>query len=437
MFQKKELVSIIIALALTPLTLHAQSFSSGSTGADGALDLSNVNCSPTVFGCQIQVPESGIFHFTTVNIPTGKTLSFIPNLRNTSVIILAQGAVTIGGRIEISGGFDYVRQLGQTSAPGPGGFAGGGPAFGQNGFGPGGGNTNDAHGRWIGPISLVPIIGGSGGRNGLASNSEGGGAGGALVIASSSSIAFTQTAVINAQGRAGHSSGNAFGGGSGGAIRLVANVVNVAGTLNAYGSSDFPGGHPGVIRLEAPAGSLSFTGSANPLPIISTTVNPLIVPESTTPSLTITSIGGFPVGYTAGRPDVVDLILPNQLADPINVVVQAHNIPIGTKINLNISGSANASYTQGTLSGTSTSSSATIPVSGLNRIGATYLIAIADFTLPASMAQANPKGPNQIAKARVIAKPKTDSKLVFLRSDGTEIQLSSVPKTIQQQFGLN
>src|SRR5262249_33701118 len=132
-----------------------------------------------------------------------------------------------------------------------------------------------------------------------------------------------------------------------------------------------------------------------------------------------------------GRPDVVDLILPNQLADPINIVVQAHNIPVGTEVSLSISGPANGSFSPGTLAGTTASSSATIGVSGLNRTGATFIIAIADFSLPATMAKANPVGPNQIANVRVIAKPNADSKLVFMRKDGTEIALSNVPKTIQ------
>src|SRR6185369_5977194 len=104
MFSKDKLLYIVVSVALTPLTICGQSFSSGSTGADGALDLSTVSCPQTVFGCQLQVPESGIFNFTTVNIPAGKILSFIPNLRNTPVILLAQGAVTIGGKIELSGG---------------------------------------------------------------------------------------------------------------------------------------------------------------------------------------------------------------------------------------------------------------------------------------------------------------------------------------------
>lgn len=426
MFSKDILLYIVISVALAPLTINAQSFSSGSTGADGALDLSTVSCPQTVFGCQLQVPESGIFNFTTVNIPAGATLSFIPNLRNTAVIILAQGAVTIGGTIQISGGKDYVHRTLNLVAAGPGGFAGGNLG-GHNGFGPGGGNTADTRGRWVGPISLVPIVGGSGGMG--FSQSNGGGGGGAITIASSTSISLPISGQILALGDFSSSCCP----GAGGAIRLVANSINVGGILQA---NAFNNGHPGVIRLEAPAGSLFFTGTGNPLPVISTTVNPQIVPTSTTPSLSITSIGGFPVGYTAGRPDVADLILPNQLVDPINVVVQAHNIPVGTEVRLSISGPSNGTFTPGTLSGTTASSSATIGVSGLNRTGASYIIAIADFSLPASMAEANPTGPNQIAKVRVIAKPNANSKVVFMRKDGTQIDLPSVPKTIQQQFGL-
>lgn len=435
MFPKEKLAYLVLWFALTPLPVCAQGFSSGSTGADGALDLTAASCASSVFGCQIQVPESGVLNFTTVNIPTGKTLSFVPNLRNTPVIILAQGSVTIGGRIELSGGLDYAHQISLTTAPGPGGFSGG-ISLGQNGFGPGGGNSGNPHGRWIGPLSLVPIIGGSGGVCGDGNNARGGGGGGAIVIASSTAINVTVTGVIEAHGNTGFNNSVVHGGGSGGAIRLVANVVNVAGSLNAYGSSNLLGGNPGVIRLEAPAGSLTFIGSSNPLPIISTTINPQIVPGSATPSLAITSIGGFPVGYTAGRPDVVDLILPSQLTDPINVVVQAHNIPVGTQVNLNISGPGNATFTTGTLSGTTATSSASMPVTGLSRNGATYIIAIADFSLPASMAKANPTGPNHIAKIRVLAKPNAASQLVFLRRDGTEVDLRSVPKAIRQQLGL-
>lgn len=389
------------------LIARAQSFSSGSTGADGPLDCSN--------NCLIQLPESGILNYTTVNVPSNTLLRFKPNYRNTPVILLAQGDVTIGGQIDVAA---------SGRVPGPGGFYGGlinGP-----GYGPGAGSGQQP-GKWLGSLSLVPIVGGSG--SGGCCGLPGGGGGGALVIASSTSIILLPNSVMNANGSASYD-GHEYTG-SGGAIRLVANSINIAGSLNADGTYD------GVIRLEAPAGSLFFTGSADPLPILSTTVNPHIISDSSTPSLSITSIGGFPVSYTAGRPDMVDLILPNQVSDPISVLVQAHNIPVGTQVNLTISGPSSGTFTPATLSGTQASSSATIGVSGLSRTGATYLIAFADFTLAAGMANSNRKGPDQIAKVRVIAKPGSESRLVFLRKTGTEIDLTRVPKVIQRQFGLN
>lgn len=352
-------------------------------------------------------------------------MSFFKNYRNTPVILLAQGNVTVAGTIHISA------QAG-TRIPGPGGFYGG--AAGSAGFGPGGGATvqgSASDGKWVGSLPLVPIIGGSGagGYVGNPCDCFGGGGGGAIVIASSSLIVLQGAIYAN-----GASGVTLFG--SGGAIRLVANSVNVSGSLQAFGRFGDASGL-GVIRFEAPAGSLFFSGSSNPSPILSTTINPQIFSDSSTPSLSITSVGGFPISYTAGRPDSIDLMLPSQLSDPINVIIQAHNIPIGTQVSLNISGPSSGTFTPGTLSGTQPSSSATIAVSGLSRTGATYIIAFADFTLPASMSKLNRKGPDQIAKVRIIAKPGTDSQLLFLRRNGTEIDPARVPKAIQQQFGLN
>jgi hypothetical protein len=403
------------------IVARAQSFSSGSTGADGALDLSSGPCQR-----QIQLPESGILNYTTIYIPTNCGVSFKPNFRNTPVIMLAQGSVIIDGQIIVNA------STSQAGEPGPGGFNGGAGTNaigGQNGFGPGGGTTGSHNGTWVGSLSLVPIVGGSGGWG-----IPGGGGGGAIVIASSGTIALSGK--IWADGVYG---ANFLSTGSGGAIRLVANSINVSGSFEArggFGISTGPGFCTGVVRLEAPAGSLTYTGSSDPLPILSTTINSQIVSDNSTPSLSITSIGGFPVSYTSGRPDSVDLILPNQINDPVRVVVQAHNIPVGTQVNLGISGPATGTFTPGTLSGTQTSSSTTIGVSGLSRAGATYLIAFVDFTLSASAANFNPQGPDQVAKVRVIARPGADPKFVFLRKNGSEIDLLKVPNPVRQQFGL-
>jgi hypothetical protein len=415
---RRTLITVATLLTLT-FTVQAQSFSSGSTGADGALDTSLLNCPGN--SCEVQLPESGIFNYTTVNIPGGTTLRFKRNHRNTPVIILAQGNVNIVGTISVS-----ATNIPDLNYPGPGGFFGGGAN--QPGFGPGGGTLvcNNRNGKWVGPLSLVPLVGGSGAAGMTCFVFDyplGGGGGGAIAIASSTSIVLSTGANITASG------GGIYAGGAGGAIRLVANSLTIAGNLTANG------GNPGVIRLEAPDSSLVFTGSANPAAVLSP-INPVIV-SNTPPSLTIVSIGGYSVpSYSGSRFDTVDLLLPNQLTDPINIVVRGNNIPLGTQVEVRaVNGSGSATYTPGTLSGTLESSTATATASGLNRTGVTYLLATATFDPPQGAAVFNPKGPDQVAKVRVEAAPGAKPKYVFLRGNGTVIDVAKLPQTFLQQFG--
>ena len=157
----KTTIEIAATIFFVPVLASAQNLSSGSTGADGALDLSQISENTLT----LQVPASGVFNFTTVNIPGGKTLYFRPSFGNAPVIMLAQGGVNIGGTINVDASFDYSASR---YKPGPGGFYGGAPS--QSGFGPGAGRGTEVvgsaeNGRWVGPSSLVPIIGGSGGHD--------------------------------------------------------------------------------------------------------------------------------------------------------------------------------------------------------------------------------------------------------------------------------
>jgi hypothetical protein len=422
------------SVLLFAFTVQAQSFSSGSTGSDGALDLTS--------GDQVvQLPESGVLNYTTVSVPAGRTLTFRRNLRNTTVTMLAQGAVSIEGRIDVSAvGQNYGPFCGFTGirAPGPGGFYGG--QVNQPGFGPGAGATPSGFGSWIGPLSLVPIVGGSGGAGDP--GALGGCGGGAIVIASSVSITQHQThpshSGIYANGAADYACGGGGfyfvgGSGAGGAIRLVANAININGKLSACNVNNT---NCGVIRLEAPSGSLVFTGSSNP-PAGLFPINPTVLP-STAPSLTIVSIAGFPVpSYAGSRFDTYDMLLPNQLADPVSMVVHAVNIPVGTQVIVGfVNGSPNATSTPGTLSGTLQSSSATATISALNRTAVTYLLATAIFDPPATAMKFNAKGPNEVAKVRIIALPGAKPRFVFLRGNGTEVDLAKVPKPFLAELGL-
>lgn len=409
----------LLAFLFCALSSVAQAqFNSGSTGADGALNLATMTCPNNV--CEVQLPESGILNYTTVNIPQGKTLIFKRNLRNTPVIILAQGNVVIAGTIDVSAPYS-------SREPGPGGFRGGDVE--KSGFGPGGEN-----GQWVGNLSLVPIIGGSGsyGYRTSCCSFYGGGGGGGIVIASSSSVFISSSGSIKANGNVGNGVGNPpqypTGGssGSGGAIRLVSNSLDVSGRTEACGGSC------GVIRFEAT--QRNFTGTSNPAPVLST-INPTIIPAAP-PSLTIASIGGYTVpNYSGTRTDTVDLLLPTQLSDPINVVIQGRNVPTGTQVRLQFSGS-NATTAPCTLSGTEANSSATCTISNLNRSAVTYILAVATFNPPAFAEFFNPKGKNYVANVKLETALGGKPKYIFLGADGKQIETKNLSTQFLQQFGM-
>jgi len=174
----------------------AQTFNSGSTGADGAFN-------PTT-STTLALPPDGVFNFTTINIPAGVTVVFTRNAANTPITLLATGNVVIAGTINLSGSPGGPPVIGATvvgSNGGPGsagGFSGGtggdgvlsntggtglgpgggtGGTFSQSAIGGGGGGgfsgpgsagkLGTAGGTAYGTPSLLPLIGGSGGGGGL------------------------------------------------------------------------------------------------------------------------------------------------------------------------------------------------------------------------------------------------------------------------------
>ncbi len=373
--------ALMLAGALSPV--HAQTptptpFSSGSTGADGAFSDtvfpqnfcarsgSRITCTP---------PDTGVFNFTTVNISANVDVVFRPNSSNTPVTILAQGDVRIAQTFYLNGeGGDDANSLGGRG--GPGGFRGGvggvwsSGASGKSGDGPGGGggavatpDGSDASGggggsyftsgsmgtgggpnpalagRTYGSKILLPLIGGSGGGgssaylNGL--GGAGGGGGGAILIASSTQIIFEGgfAGIQAIGGEPGCSNRICGGAGSGGAIRLVANTITGNPRLLAYGGTARGtrgnSGGAGYVRYEAfnlENFRPTFGGASN---FSFGRPNPVRLPND--PQLRIVSVGGVnappqPAGsfYTA-QPD---LVVPESVSNPVNVVVQAINLPL-------------------------------------------------------------------------------------------------------------
>jgi len=378
----KRLFAFAIATAFAPAAL---AFDSGSTGADGPFNpAANVT---------VQLPPTGIFNYTTVNIPAGVTVKFQRNATNTPVVILASGDVVIAGSIDLSGspGFDNTLfgNDAQPGAGGPGGFEGGaggqvsGDRRGSYGLGPGGGGPGTgmvsglpgrgtagggagfstagldgmggggalggSGGVVSGSAFLQPLTGGSGGGGGGGGlglrGMGGGGGGGAILIASSGNLDLLSTGSVLANGARGGvlavsvgDSSGCGGGGSGGAIRLVATAVRGNGLLNAIGgdyggpSCGTYGGAGGKGRVRIEGNLLTYAnGANNPSPVVDLP-SALSLPGQ--PALRIASVAG--VAAPATPSGNMDVILPAGTANPVTVAFETTGVPVGSTINLSV-----------------------------------------------------------------------------------------------------
>ncbi len=460
----------ILSVFVSPVKPAYAAFDSGSTGADG-------DFSPTS-NTVLQIPESGIFNFTTINIPSGVTVTFKKNTQNTPVTFLATGDVTIAGTINLNagngnyiipgaggaGGFDggtggVVNQAGKRGE-GPGGGSGGSPrttynygggcggggAFKDNG---GAGGTYDSNapggaaGTAYGNERILPLIGGSGGAGGGGTNTyvggAGGGGGGSIVIASSGT--FNLTGAITANGGNGANGENYYancnfyyggggGGGSGGSIRLVSNTISGNGTINAtggaggatYGSycgSPVTGGGGSLGRIRLEYSTTTRTAGSNPPMSVG---YPYQVIPTNMPTLVISNAGGVdspsvPKG-SFGSPDVM---LPFNTQNPITVVVTGANIPAGTSVTLKASPAVGlVTSATGTLSGTDTSSSASIQIT-ISKAYPSVLTASVTFQLASlGIGPIYAQG-ELVEKVRVEAAMGGGSTMTYITASGKEV----------------
>jgi hypothetical protein len=455
--------------ALATTDTSAQTFNSGSTGADGAFN-------PTA-NTTLTLPASGVFNFTTVNIPVGVTVKFTRNATNTPVTILASGNVTISGTIDIRGAAGLTlsgTSLGTTGgAGGPGGFDGGNGANGTvsttggTGRGPGGGtggtgqaggaggagfvvagnnggaappNSPGTGGGPYGDPTLLPLIGGSGGGGGGATfgstGGGGGGGGGAILIASSGTLTLSGASaqILANGGTTGCCLAGAAGGGSGGAVRLVATTVTGGGgTINVAGGSQISNGSnlggagsPGRVRVEGFTNTLSATVTGSGASVSS--APPTSVTLASTPSIQITAVGGVnaPPNPT-GSFTSPDVVLPGTTTNPVTVSLAAANIPVGTTIfvtvvgNIGPSSSAVSTPLSGTLASSTASATVTLPTNEAAVISASAVFSVAAL---------DGQGPyyadgEPVDRVRITAVSGGRSGLAFITRSGREVTVSA------------
>ncbi|MBS4095254.1 MAG: hypothetical protein KGZ83_00275 [Sulfuricella sp.] len=402
-------IAVVPGLALA-------AFDSGSTGVDGPFN-------PTV-NTVVQLPPSGVFNFTTVNIPVGVTVTFKKNSANTPVVILASGDVAIAGVLDVRAaksadtGAAGDGNLGDDGLPGtggPGGFDGGRGGLAPNviggsGVGPGGAtpgimynvsypcggggggysqagsstycgvsgpvgvkDVSGMGGASYGSSVLLPLVGGSGGGGGMGgttfAGSGGGGGGGAILIASTTTVNVTGSILADgsASGAAnGAGAGAVGGGGSGGAIRIVASTISGNGTVSAQGGavgssqSSYQGGASGAPGRVRLEAS-AITRTSATNPVFTTDL-PGSVFVAGAPTLAISSVAG--VAAPAAPTGNADIVLPATTVNPVTVTFTTTGVPVGNTIKLTVTPASGAatSVVSPALTGSTTSASSSVQV---------------------------------------------------------------------------
>ncbi|GAB6043527.1 hypothetical protein [Endothiovibrio diazotrophicus] len=457
----------LAAALLLPLAgpVPAWAYDSGSTGADGALDVT--------IDTTLPLPPDGVFNYTDVNVAAGATLRFTPNAANTPVTILASGNVNIAGTIDISGewgtpagaaGDGNLGDDGIPGAPGPGGFRGGsgyppindtsiraehgiGPGGGQGGLqrsspytygGDGGGggfgsagisSRTSYGGPTYGTEALLPLIGGSGGGGGIGGTlfhgSGGGGGGGAILIAASEAVDITGTIYANGGTGgpiAGTGVGGSGGGGSGGAIRIVATTLSGNGGLYAKGAPDGAQdrdyGHGGNGRIRLEAETILRTAGTDPA---FTFGNPTSAFVAGMPTLRITSVGGI-TAPTIPTGDA-DISLPADTPNPVTVEIATTGVPVGNTVKVTVvptNGTNTTSATTPALTGTIDAATASVAVD--LPTGPSTLMAETTYTIVASLGDtlAPLAGGERVERVRLAAAMNGPATVTLITVSGKE-----------------
>ncbi len=422
---------------------------SGSDGHDGAF---NPTQSITI---DMADHPDGIYHYTSVNIPNGVTVSFTPNAKNTPVVWLVQGDCVInsGGRILISG---RTGDTGLGGSGGPGGFSGGsGGTNPMAGQGPGGGAPNDVGGNAsfgsvgqlfssgpsyggvgsaYGNIYLLPLVGGSGGGGSRLhphGDTGGGGGGGAILIAANNRI------VLNGSFESTGGNGYDSGGGTGGSIRLVSPKLSGTGGIFCNpgkllvlwnpntGGADGPLAGQGRIRFDVLENNFggSIIGG-----VYTQGFQPIILPAPNQGiQLNIASIGGVAVGGSPGGVMVnPDVTIPAQQSNPLNVVVNCTNVPLNTDIIVKVhpANGPDVTATAKNTAGTLATSTATVPVAMPHGGGIIYASAVTGIAGAQSATDAKDARIRDIAKTGWTANGETFVAMELTASVGGKQRVS-------------
>ena len=336
-----------------------------SDGSDGALNITAdtvIDLSQAVTGTwdQNNTANAGkgvydpekwavVFKYTSVNIAgfttgspavlDGRKVTFINHPSHAPVVWLVQGNVTIDGILSLKGKQfpnNTVANL-TPSESGPGGFREGarGPVGAGSGYGP---DSSSRYAAAYGNPQIIPLIGGSGGGEGLDLNNgydgkAGSGGGGAILIACSGNLIIR--GIIDADG-AGGVQGWAQGG-AGGAVKLIANSVSGNGQVHAIGApaNNVEGAGVGRVRIET--GTLSPALRTSPETIGTPPATPPIIwPAANAPKARVVSVDAVTAPTDPKSPLVAAADVAIQNNAPVNILIETRDFPIEGVVQLSI-----------------------------------------------------------------------------------------------------
>lgn len=320
---------LLILVLMLPLVSRAQTVNSGSNGSDGAFH------PKTTTVIDMADHPDGIYHYTSVQIPAGVTVTFKPNPRNTPVVWLVQGDCVIQGIVDLNGEGVGNTEAMRARRGGPGGFAGGtGGTIPTPGLGPGGGAVGGRAHRAYGNRFVLPLLGGSGG--GGITGYGGAGGGGAILVAAGGIVEID--GVITANGGSAFQTDFGWRGtpGSAGAARLVASEIRGRGGISCVNGMWVSGEAEGWIRLDTP--SMRFEGTLSGR--FSSGFQPILFPVlGQGLHLSIQSVGGVAVSPNpTGLAATPDAVLSAGVPNPVPVVVRCVGVPLGTDIRVEARG---------------------------------------------------------------------------------------------------
>ena len=440
---KTAYATLLMATLCTAMQAHA--YDSGSTGADGALVVTE--------NTEVTLPADGVLNYTRVQIPSGVTVSFKKNVANTPVRMLVSGDVAIAGTLSVSGGHaaavgaagdGATSDDGNPGLGGPGGYDGGAggrvrPLVGDNinrysaedalavsgewGHGPGGGAaeryerygtsyigcdvtggnhaspsvtfsrrtfsntvcTVDGRGSiaGYGTATLLPLIGGSGGGGGRAIQgvNGAGGGGGGGALLIAASGAVNITGTVIADGGASGLARRSFNREGGGGSGGAIRIV--ATTVSGTGGI-FANGGPGD-RGGAPGRirieAETMRFTGRSGPQYILGTPGSLYPENR-PSVRIASVGAQNAPTTPSGSS--DITFAEALTGDVSISLSASNVPIGTVVTVNVIPAAGTMVDASStaLAGTLASSTATAMVA--LPAGPSTLQAVASYAVSAS-----------------------------------------------------